>query len=226
MRNCTVCGETKELAVFGFRNKTTGRRHRSCKICKAAYSRQHYTANRAVYIARNHKLARARTRELQERVAEYLSKRSCVDCGEADPRVMDFDHVDPATKRNTIHALVHQALSWAALQAEIERCRVRIVIGVERQLSLAGRSCTSATGRRACVRAHGVGRRSQPTASTTETRSEVHDNTYAVIASLRTVASITEAIAARTSSETGNYSEPDGSNGTDGYGSTCSITHV
>jgi hypothetical protein len=94
-------------------------------MCVATYGRQHYTANRAEYMARNHKLARARRRELQGRVAAYLAERSCVDCGEADPRVLDFDHVDPATKRDTIHALIHQAISWAALLAEIECCQVR-----------------------------------------------------------------------------------------------------
>jgi hypothetical protein len=125
METCTACGATKERAAFGFRNKSTGKLHRTCKDCVAAYGRQHYTANRAEYVARNHKLARAKTRELQNRVAAYLAERFCVDCGEADPCVLDFDHVYPGTKRDTIHALVHRALSWTALLAEIERCQVR-----------------------------------------------------------------------------------------------------
>jgi L-lysine 2,3-aminomutase len=70
-------------------------------------------------------LARTRSRELRKQLAAYLGERACVDCGQADPRVLDFDHIDPATKRDTIHALVHQAVSWEALLTEIEQCQVR-----------------------------------------------------------------------------------------------------
>jgi hypothetical protein len=125
MQTCTACGKSKELAEFGFRNRATGLRHRVCKRCVASYGRQHYEAGRAEYIARSSRLSRTRARELQKRVADYLSTRSCVDCGESDPLVLDFDHIDPATKRSTIHNLVSRALSWARVLAELERCHVR-----------------------------------------------------------------------------------------------------
>lgn len=125
MRTCRVCGESKEPEVFGLRNRATGQRHRACKQCAAAYGRRHYTAHRAEYVARNRVLARTRSRELRTQLAAYLGERACVDCGQADPRVLDFDHIDPATKRDTIHALVHQAVSWEALLTEIEQCQVR-----------------------------------------------------------------------------------------------------
>ncbi len=125
MSTCTICGETKELDAFGFRSKKTGRRHRTCKACVAAYGRGHYAANRLAYVSRNNQRSRSRTCELKTQVWQYLSEHLCVDCREADPLVLEFDHMDPAMKRKTIYKLVHQAYSWSAILAEIERCQVR-----------------------------------------------------------------------------------------------------
>ncbi len=125
MRTCSVCGEDKELEAFGFRNQAAARRHRSCRTCVAAYGRQHYGANRLEYISRNNKRSRALTYTLREQVWQYIAGRACVDCSEADPVVLDFDHVDPTEKRQTIYRLVHQAYSWNSILAEIEKCEVR-----------------------------------------------------------------------------------------------------
>jgi hypothetical protein len=125
VNTCTVCGETKEIEAFGFRSKAAGRRHRACKACMAAYGRLHYGANRTVYVRRNTGQSRARTLALKPQVWSYLAEHPCVDCGEVDALVLEFDHVDPAKKRKTIHKLVHQAYSWAAVAAEIQQCEVR-----------------------------------------------------------------------------------------------------
>lgn len=125
MCTCTLCGETKVFAEFGFRDTSTGRRHKACKVCVAAYGRQHYVANRPAYISRNNRLSRSRTLALKPRIWEYLAEHPCVECGLADALVLEFDHVDPAKKRKTINKLVRQAYSWSAIQAEIENCEVR-----------------------------------------------------------------------------------------------------
>jgi len=125
MRTCTQCGETKELSAFGFRNQAAGRRHQKCKGCVAAYGRQHYAANRRAYITRNVGTLRSRRRTLKSRVWRYLAEHPCVDCGETDLLVLEFDHSDPAAKRSTIYRLVQQGYGWATIQAEIERCQVR-----------------------------------------------------------------------------------------------------
>ncbi len=125
MATCTVCGEDKELEAFGFRNKAAGLRHRACKTCVAAYGRQHYSANRLAYIGRNNKRSRALTLVLKEQVWQYVAGQSCVDCGETDQVVLDFDHIDRERKRQTIYRLVHEAYSWAAILVEIEKCQIR-----------------------------------------------------------------------------------------------------
>ena len=75
--------------------------------------------------------ARARTRSLGQKdilrgyVQEYLSVHPCVDCGETDLRVLDFDHRDGVTKRQTISYMVKNAFSLESLQQEIAKCDVR-----------------------------------------------------------------------------------------------------
>ena len=58
------------------------------------------------------------------RLVTYLSEHPCVDCGEQDLLVLDFDHRDPATKRLAIGSLLRYA-RWSPLEAEIAKCDVR-----------------------------------------------------------------------------------------------------
>jgi hypothetical protein len=57
-------------------------------------------------------------------VDEYLASHPCVDCGESDIAILEFDHRDPAEKRMSVAALALNA-GWATVSAEIEKCDVR-----------------------------------------------------------------------------------------------------
>jgi hypothetical protein len=63
-------------------------------------------------------------RENRARLVAYLLEHPCVDCGEADLRVLDFDHRDPSTKRATVGVLLGSC-GWARVLAEIAECDVR-----------------------------------------------------------------------------------------------------
>src|SRR5579864_8131930 len=106
MTACSVCGEDKEAEAFAFKNKASGRRHPKCKPCMATYGREHYARNREAYIARNVANMRERRRALRQRVWQILVQQACLDCGERDPLVLDFDHVDLSKKRGDIYSLV------------------------------------------------------------------------------------------------------------------------
>jgi hypothetical protein len=54
---------------------------------------------------------------------EYLRATPCVDCGERDPVVLDFDHV--GVKRRGVVQLAGQECSIANLEREIAECEVR-----------------------------------------------------------------------------------------------------
>ena len=121
MKRCGRCGELKPLDDFAWRRKAKGQRHNYCRPCHSAYHREHYLANKQRYIdqaaARGRALYKKRTRYL----IEYFATHPCVDCGESDPVVLEFDHV--AEKEFDIgQSLPYR--KWESILAEIEKCEV------------------------------------------------------------------------------------------------------
>lgn len=57
-------------------------------------------------------------------ILSYLDRHPCVDCGETDPLVLDFDHRDAETKRANVSELVRYA-SLSVIEYEISKCDVR-----------------------------------------------------------------------------------------------------
>ena len=88
--------------------------HCRCDPCIAA--------NR-LYIREQKKRLKPGTRYAQ-RIFEILSNSPCCQCGESDPIVLDFDHIDPMTKTDTISNLVHRDASWLRIETELKKCQV------------------------------------------------------------------------------------------------------
>lgn len=57
-------------------------------------------------------------------VLDYLKSHSCVDCGEKDPVILEFDHVR-GKKDFNISQVLHRGVSLSTIQAEIKKCDVR-----------------------------------------------------------------------------------------------------
>ena len=53
----------------------------------------------------------------------YLWSHPCVDCGESDPIVLEFDH--QGKKSETICELVNRGTAWRTVELEMSRCHVR-----------------------------------------------------------------------------------------------------
>lgn len=95
-------------------------------VDQRSYARKHYLLNRDAYQERARECdARVRA-EGRRIVLEHLRANPCIDCGEADPVVLEFDHRDPATKRFEIGGAVRtRPVSVKRLLAEIAKCDVR-----------------------------------------------------------------------------------------------------
>lgn len=63
--------------------------------------------------------------KVRQKLLEYLSERECVDCGEKDPIVLDFDHKDPEVKFKGVHRMLSGHYSWDSVLKEIEKCEIR-----------------------------------------------------------------------------------------------------
>jgi len=57
-------------------------------------------------------------------VWEYLEAHPCVDCGETDPRVLQFDHVR-GHKLEPLSIMVKRGRPLSVIEHEIDKCEVR-----------------------------------------------------------------------------------------------------
>lgn len=72
------------------------------------------------------RLYQIRYREEKRRlVFEYLLEHPCVDCGETDPIVLEFDHLPGFEKRRDVGTMIASGTwSWATILEEIAKCEV------------------------------------------------------------------------------------------------------
>ena len=110
VRRCSRCGETRPLAEFPVKKKTTGLRRVWCRTCCRAYGREHYQRNKPVYLnkaSRRNALVRKSGRE---QLIEYLRAHPCVGCGQTEITLLDFDHRD----RSSSEARSRDSCTWWA----------------------------------------------------------------------------------------------------------------
>jgi hypothetical protein len=120
-KKCYRCGELKPVNEFAWRRNRKDQRDTFCRPCRSAYGREHYEANRERYIdqaaASKRKLRLVRTKYL----IEFFETHPCIDCGETDPVVLEFDHL-----RDKTFAIGPQLSTkrWQSILDEIEKCEV------------------------------------------------------------------------------------------------------
>jgi 5-methylcytosine-specific restriction endonuclease McrA len=120
-RKCIRCGQVKPVDGFAWRRREKGQRDSFCRPCRAAYGKEHYEANRRRYIEQAAILKRARMLERTRYLIEFFAVHPCVDCGETDPVVLEFDHL--RDKKFAIGPALSQK-SWNSILDEMEKCEV------------------------------------------------------------------------------------------------------
>lgn len=91
-------------------------------------SKQQENARHARKLQKN-KLLNSQNRKLgvlrnRTYVDTYLKNHACIDCGNTDVRVLEFDHVRGIKEGNICHS-VRNAWSIERLKTEIEKCEIR-----------------------------------------------------------------------------------------------------
>jgi hypothetical protein len=121
MRRCGRCDEEKPFEDFAWRRKARGQRDNYCRPCRAAYKQEHYRSNRRRYIEQAGIRKKALVAERFEYLIAYLREHPCVDCGESDPMVLEFDHL--RDKKFSISQGL-QSRNWQSVLDEIAKCEV------------------------------------------------------------------------------------------------------
>lgn len=124
MKICTKCGSSKELSEFNFKIKSKNTYSPHCRDCSKQYVRGHYLENRNYYLAKA-KLRNSAVRlEIKSYIRDYLKKHECIDCGESDPIVLEFDHVN-SDKLFNISEMAREKFAIKKVEEEIKKCEVR-----------------------------------------------------------------------------------------------------
>ena len=122
MKRCYKCKQEKLLDNFPLNQKRVDGHGSMCKDCKKSYNAAYYEKTKD-----RHNPGRAARRErakneARQHVFEYLATHPCVDCGETDVVVLDFDHRGDKTEE--INAMIVAEKRWPLILAEIAKCEV------------------------------------------------------------------------------------------------------
>lgn len=144
-RSCTKCGESYPLTKQNFsKDPRYSKGFKTwCRLCcntltrkgmKAKYASDSVFRERVKRTMRewrkaHPRITRRRRRESKDRATKfvdaYLRSHPCVDCGEAHPATLEFDHRNPHTKRFAISSRRASGATNRSLQEEISKCDVR-----------------------------------------------------------------------------------------------------
>lgn len=122
-KRCPKCDQPKPIEDFHKNRARKDGRQSICKTCMNKATRLWARTNpgaKAVQKA----IRRKNISRNRQFVLTYLLNHPCVDCGEDDPVVLDFDHVT-GKKKFGIADLLRATYSLQTIETEIAKCVVR-----------------------------------------------------------------------------------------------------
>lgn len=123
-RVCKECGLTKATGEFsgrwipGKRIEWRWKGAHYCRACMRVRASAHY------HTAKNQQNLNVRKIFNKTMIYDYLKEHPCVDCGERNPVVLEFDHVRGEKKFNISAGMV-KGYTWSILADEIAKCDIR-----------------------------------------------------------------------------------------------------
>lgn len=126
-KTCGMCKIEKNVEEFGIKyTKNNNVVYQwQCKSCQSEYRKNHYQQNRKKYINKARKWGSNRRLEVYEYLYSYFQLHPCIDCGETNPIILEFDHLDKKKKTDNVSFLICNGNSLSTLKKEIEKCVVR-----------------------------------------------------------------------------------------------------
>jgi hypothetical protein len=124
VKSCPRCLQVLALDLFPKNATRPDGLGTQCRACKKKSQSSWYQRHRERHmknVARRNKERRLVIRSL---VRDYLASHPCADCGEADPVVLEFDHVR-GSKVAAVATLVANHTHHRKVWAEIAKCDVR-----------------------------------------------------------------------------------------------------
>lgn len=123
-KTCTLCHRPLSAKSFNKNSTRADGLQSACRDCNKEKSRAYYHNNGDKHKAAVLANKQRRIKENQVRLGEYLSSHACVDCGEIDLVVLEFDHVR-GRKAGDVCSMMQAGCSWKTISLEIKKCDVR-----------------------------------------------------------------------------------------------------
>lgn len=120
-KRCSTCHEVRATSEFNVRTAAKDGLQARCRTCARAW----YQANHVEHRVNVRRRAVEVRREYKRRLGDHLSRHPCVDCGEDDVRVLEFDHVPGVEKHADVAVMVAAGGRWSDIEAEVAKCEVR-----------------------------------------------------------------------------------------------------
>ena len=121
---CSKCLRILDESEFNWKYRNIKLQYH-CKECSRKYIRQHYLNNTRYYLDK----ASKRNKMVKERayafLGPYLLSHPCVDCGETDILVLEFDHRDRKLKEGEIRHIIQNGATLDKVIREVEKCDIR-----------------------------------------------------------------------------------------------------
>ena len=121
MKYCKLCSTDKPFSDF---NRRGSGYQPYCRYCQSSLHREYYDSNRSKRKKQIRDRAAIHKRAAREYVLNYLSNHPCVDCGEKNRVVLQFDHVR-GEKFAEISKLINNGALITTISEEIAKCDVR-----------------------------------------------------------------------------------------------------
>lgn len=119
IKNCCICKHDLPLDRFKSNKTKKDGLQSQCISCQKQYRKEHYERNKAKYI----KKAKERDHQIQNWWREYKKSLKCSRCSEDHPACLDFHHIDPLGKDNSVSRLIAMGNKRKILD-EVKKCEV------------------------------------------------------------------------------------------------------
>lgn len=123
LKTCAKCGYCKQRSEFHKHSKRADGLQVYCKSCKSITNRE-YEARNPSRIDKLYAQKALRRAAAEDYIRDHLRNNPCVDCGEDDWVVLEFDHVR-GSKAYAVATLRQGGHSLDLVIAEIAKCDVR-----------------------------------------------------------------------------------------------------
>lgn len=123
MKICNTCKLQLPLSSFNKTSASNDGHDWRCRECNKVNLKRYYRED--LEVRKSSRKSKKTLNNIKNRVwiYEYLENHPCP-CGENRPECLEFDHIDPSTKKANISEMLSKSLSLKTIQEEILKCQV------------------------------------------------------------------------------------------------------